>query len=164
MPVNVGWAAALVAVGVTVTACGSPSSAPPTTTTRQVSTTTGGTGPTTTVPVSTTTAVTAPPSTTVPATTTSTVPAGFTSAKQQWIQGASAISADQSQYLLQAATDLTGAVAGAGVDAASYQTAIAQLKQLASLPETSDTPAQKAEAQADVQALNAFFGTTDLYM
>jgi len=85
------------------------------------------------------------------------------SAKQQWVQGAASISADQDTYLLQAASDLTNAIAARGVNVSQYQTAVQGLKTLASLPETSDTPQQKAEAQSDLQALNAFFGTTDLY-
>jgi hypothetical protein len=37
------------------------------------------------------------------------------------------------------------------------------LRQLASLPETSDTPSQVAEAHSDLRALNVFFGTKGLY-
>ena len=70
---------------------------------------------------------------------------------------------DQNTYFLQAASDLTNAIAAGGVNIYKYQTAVQGLKTLASLPETSDTPQQKAEAQSDLQALNAFFGTTDLY-
>lgn len=84
-------------------------------------------------------------------------------AKQQWVQGAASISADVNAYLLRAASDLTRAIASVGVNVSQYQAAVQKLKSLASLPETSDTPQQKAEAQADLKALNAFFGTTDLY-
>lgn len=41
----------------------------------------------------------------------------------------------------------------------SDATQIAELKQLASLPPTGDTPAQVAEGQADVTALDKFFNT-----
>jgi hypothetical protein len=41
----------------------------------------------------------------------------------------------------------------------SDATQIAELNQLASLPPTGDTPAQTAEAQADVAALDTFFNT-----
>lgn len=58
---------------------------------------------------------------------------------------------------------MTNAVSNGGVNVARYRNAIQGLKTLASLPETSDTTEHKAEALADLQALNTFFGTTDLY-
>jgi hypothetical protein len=83
----------------------------------------------------------------------------FSDALAQWQQGASVDSADQDQYLGQAATDL---MLGSGNNP-SYVTAANQLKQLASLPEMGDTAAQQAEAQSDISALNTFFGTSGLY-
>jgi hypothetical protein len=83
----------------------------------------------------------------------------FSDALAQWQEGASASSADQGQYLHQAATDLT---LGDG-DNPSYTTAANELLQLAALPETGDTPAQMTEAQNDLAALNMFFGTSGLY-
>ena len=41
--------------------------------------------------------------------------------------------------------------------------AVQELQQLASLPETNDTPTQMTEAQQDTSALNTFFGTPNLY-
>jgi hypothetical protein len=41
----------------------------------------------------------------------------------------------------------------------SDATQIAELNQLASLPPTGDTPAQRAQGQADVSALDNFFNT-----
>jgi hypothetical protein len=59
-------------------------------------------------------------------------------------------------YLRQAADDLQAA------GDSSYETAIAELTYLAHLPATNDTPAQLAQAQSDVQALDSFFGTPGL--
>ncbi len=79
------------------------------------------------------------------------------------MQGASASSAELGRYLLQAASDLSGAIAAGDDHASQYQTAVMQLKSLASLPETDDTPQQMAEAHSELTALNAFFGTSGLY-
>jgi hypothetical protein len=84
-------------------------------------------------------------------------------AKQEWVQGASAISADTAGFLLQAATDLEGAVSSAGSNASAYDQAISELRQLAALPETSETPQQQSEAKSDIADLNTFFGTSGLY-
>jgi hypothetical protein len=111
---------------------------------------------------SATTPTTAEPSTTS-SSTASTAAAGFTAAKQQWVQAASSISAEQGVYWVQAASDLSSAITAGGIDAFQYRTAIGQLQQLASIPETSDTPAQMMEAHSDVAALNTFFGTPNLY-
>jgi hypothetical protein len=118
--------------------------------------------PTTTRAPPATTTTTAPPAASSSTTITSSL-GGFTAAKQQWVQGASAISADQGTYFLQAAADLTKAIAEGGVNVSQYQSAVMALKSLALLPETSDTPQQMAEAHSDLVALNAFFGTTGLY-
>lgn len=84
-------------------------------------------------------------------------------AKNEWIEGASAISADQNSYFDQAATDLANAAPSAGAQSASYMMAVQELQQLESVPETSDTPAQIAESHRDTSSLNAFFGTPGLY-
>jgi hypothetical protein len=111
------------------------------------------------------TATTATTSTTATTTTTSAPqpPAGFAAAKLEWQQGASAISADQNSYFTQAATDLSNAIAAGEGNTSGYSSAVQELQQLASLPETSDTPAQMSEAQSDITALNTFFGTSGLY-
>jgi hypothetical protein len=59
-------------------------------------------------------------------------------------------------FLLQAADDLKAS------GNPSYQTAIKELTYLANLPATNDTPAQRANAHTDAQALDAFFGTPGL--
>jgi hypothetical protein len=115
---------------------------------------------TSTVPKTTTTAPA--PATSTTATTGAASSADFASAKSEWEQGASAISADQGSYLDQAATDLGDAIA-AGGNTSGYQMAVQELQQLASLPETGDTAAQMAEAQNDIGNLNTFFGTSGLY-
>ncbi|HEY2214120.1 MAG TPA: hypothetical protein VGH31_03610, partial [Acidimicrobiales bacterium] len=79
--------------------------------------------------------------------------------KQAWENGATAISADQDMYWAQAVSDLQSV--GAGIEA--YKEAIAELQQLESIPETSDTPTQINEAENDTTALNTFFGTPGLY-
>ncbi len=111
---------------------------------------------------SATTPTTAEPSTTSPSTA-SVALAGFASAKQEWIQGSSVISADLNSYLLRAASDLSSAITAGGINTSQSQTAVGQLNQLASLPETSDTPAQMMEAHSDIAALDTFFNTPGLY-
>jgi Zn-dependent M28 family amino/carboxypeptidase len=87
----------------------------------------------------------------------------FAGAKRAWVAGSYASSFEQSTYLYRAANRLVhGVVPGAPGDA-RYKVSIRQLRQLASLPETSDTPTQVSEAHADLRALNVFFGTKDLY-
>jgi hypothetical protein len=62
-------------------------------------------------------------------------------------------------YWAQAASDLGSVSPGNGAD----KEAIAELQQLETIPETSDTPAQITEAENDTTALNTFFGTPGLY-
>ncbi len=69
-------------------------------------------------------------------------PAGYTSAKQAWESGATAISADQTMYWSQAVADLQSVAP----EVEAYAEAIAELQQLESIPETSDTPTQINEA------------------
>jgi hypothetical protein len=101
-------------------------------------------------------AVTTSPASTIA--TTRTASANFAAAKQQWVQGAAAISADTGTYLVRAAADLDTAAAPT-----TWVTAVRQLRQLAALPETDDTAIQQAEAHGDIAALNTFFGTVELY-
>lgn len=107
------------------------------------------------------------PTTAAPPTTASStsnpVPSGFEAARQQWVQGAAALSYQANTYLLQAASDLSTPTSVGSATAQNYQAAVQQLKMLASLPETGDTPAQIADAHSAIQALNAFFGTQGLY-
>jgi hypothetical protein len=117
-----------------------------------------GSNPTTGHAARSTTTVLAPP-----VATSTPPPAGFTSAKAQWELGATASAAAQGGNWLAAADDLNGAISSAGADTSGYQTAVRELRQLAALPDTSETPPQKAEAQFDTTALNAFFGTSGLY-
>jgi hypothetical protein len=87
----------------------------------------------------------------------------FVDAKRAWVAGSYASSFEQSTYLLRAAKWLVhGVVPGAPADG-RYRVSIRQLRQLASLPETSDTPQQKSEASSDLRTLNAFFSTKNLY-
>jgi len=90
-------------------------------------------------------------------------PPGYTTATQQWEQGAKSIAAGQSGYWDRAAADLRGGLSSGAAGTSGYAAAIQELQGLAAIPETSDTPAQMAEAQSDSLALNLFFGTDGLY-
>jgi hypothetical protein len=88
--------------------------------------------------------------------TTSGVPgAAFAKAKAAWKQSAAVSAANASRYLLAAADDLEAA-------GPSGSAAVRQLRDLASIPETSTTAEQRARAMADVAALDRFFGTPGL--
>jgi hypothetical protein len=105
-------------------------------------------------------------STTTPTTTATTapqVPAGFTAAKQEWVGGSNAISADQDSYFSKAASDLTSAINSGAPNVSGYQMAVQELQQLASLPDADLTSTQDSEFQNDTSALNTFFGTQGLY-
>jgi hypothetical protein len=147
-----------VVLAVLVAACGSSTAAPPSSTGHPVLPTTSWVRATTPATV----AVATPAPTSSPSTSSATS-AAAASAKQQWVEGATAISADLNRYLLRAASDLSGAVSAGDVNASGNQVAVQELRQLASIPETSDTPEQLAEAHSDIQALNSFFGTPGLY-
>lgn len=86
----------------------------------------------------------------------STQQTGFAAALALWKQTASISAASGHSYLLQIAKDLEAA------GDSSYATPIRALNELASMPPTGLTDAQMAEAQADVAALNQFFGTPGL--
>ena len=155
--ITIGAAAAAVVAGLVLTACSSSPSQP---SVGQLVTTSSAPSTTTTSQVATT--VPAPVTSTTQSTTGQASP-GFAAAKDQWVQGASAISANQGTYWDQAATDLANAASSAGPQSASYMTAVQELHQLAALPETSETATQMAEAQQDTSALDSFFGTPGLY-
>ena len=78
---------------------------------------------------------------------------GFAAALAVWKQTPLVGAAFVSGYLLRAAADLRAA------HAAGYAAAIRELTDLASIPVTGDTAAQMAQAQADIAALDRFFGT-----
>jgi len=60
------------------------------------------------------------------------------------------------KYFLRAVTDLRGSARP------GHQKASTELRYLAQLPLTNDTPAQQAKAQADTRFLDTFFGTPGL--
>jgi hypothetical protein len=137
-----------------------PTAVPPSPTT---TTTTGP--PTTTAPPATTPPPTAvPPSPTTTTTAPPTTPSGpgYSSAQQQWMQTGSAPAAGVGSTLMQAASDLQSGLS-TDTGTSGYPTAISELTQLASIPETSDTPQQMAEAQALVAALDTFFNTPGFF-
>jgi hypothetical protein len=102
--------------------------------------------------------------TSIPSSTLSTTPpARAAAAILEWERGATVPSYQQSAYLRKAAADIEQLLHGGIPNPSDFQTAERELLQLASLPETSDSTAQRAEATHDVRALNTFFGTTGLY-
>lgn len=88
--------------------------------------------------------------------------ADLAAARNRWKQGDSADAASQGQYWLDAAYDLESAIETGEPDP-GYAGAESQLQALAAFPDTDVTSAQKAEIQADIAALNNFFGTPGLY-
>jgi uncharacterized NAD(P)/FAD-binding protein YdhS len=87
----------------------------------------------------------------------------FDTAKRAWVAGSFASSFEQSTYLRRAATRLSRGVTSRNSEVVLYKSSVKELRQLASLPETSDTSQQKSEARADLHALNVFFDTKGLY-
>jgi hypothetical protein len=85
--------------------------------------------------------------------------AGVALARHEWLLGARAAAAQEGEYWVRAATALNSAAANTPAD----RQAAGQLRQLASLPDAQETPAQQAESGADALALNAFFSTNGLY-
>jgi hypothetical protein len=85
------------------------------------------------------------------------------SALRDWTVGAAAPSYQQSMFWRRAARSLSVASTKDSAQRKVDQNAAAELRQLASLPETSDTPSQRSTSQRDVAELNAFFGTKNLY-
>jgi hypothetical protein len=109
-------------------------------------------------PNSNTKATTTTTSATTTTTTTTGPSAAFTAAKAQWNQGSCAASAVQGQYWQTAATDLQ-----TSESQPATATAIADLKQLITLPDMGLTSTQSNEFQSDVQYLDGFFDTPGLY-
>ena len=84
-------------------------------------------------------------------------------ARIEWVAGSSVPSYVQSAYFHTAAVELARAI-GAGVnDTSSFQSRLEELRQLATLPETNDSPTQRSQARQDPRDLNIFFNTTRLY-
>jgi hypothetical protein len=90
------------------------------------------------------------------------VTAAYDAAKVQWQMGATAISAQQGKYWDQAAADLT-AGESSDTNTTGYADAVTQLKELITLPDAQQTPAQNIKYHADIDALNVFFKTPGLY-
>ena len=93
---------------------------------------------------------------TVPPASSAPEPTGFANALADWKLAARASAAEMNKYLIRAAGDLRAS------GRSSYNTAINDLTYLAHLPATNNTPTQRANAQADVKALDSFFGTPGL--
>ena len=90
-------------------------------------------------------------------------PAEYYEALQLWKAGATAISADQGSYEIEAENLLINAL-GAGVaGTGGFQAAATELTQLSGLPDAMMNSSQQAEFNTDASALNAFFGTSGLY-
>jgi hypothetical protein len=85
-------------------------------------------------------------------------PSAYVQAWTQWKQGAAVPAAEQGQYWSTAAADLQE-VSETPADI----TAITELRQLASLPDTGDTATQQVEQRQDVTDLDGFFNTPGLY-
>ena len=82
--------------------------------------------------------------------------AGFLKARAAWKQAASTSEAEMNIYLTQAADDLRAS------HCSSYNAAISELVYLINTPLTDVPPARQAKAEADVRALDSFFGTPGL--
>jgi hypothetical protein len=109
---------------------------------------------------------TAAPKTAAPKTVPSPTPTaalGYQAARAQWQAGATAISAQQGMYWTKAANDLTAGKSTDSGDTSGYPSAITHLKELVTLPDAQQTPAQNAAYHADINALNTFFNTPGLY-
>ncbi len=99
------------------------------------------------------------------ATTTSTPTAGqgYAAAKQKWEQAATELAYEMSGTWEQAGQDLESAKTSPTVNAARYTTAIEELKSQALMPDTTVSTADIVRAQANIVALDTFFGTAGLY-
>jgi hypothetical protein len=89
---------------------------------------------------------------------------GFYNAEEAWSTDVCTPAASEGTAWQQAASDLTYGETEDGGDTSGYAAAAAELNDLAALPDTDATPAQQAEYQSDVQALDAFFNTPGLYL
>lgn len=82
---------------------------------------------------------------------------GYSLAKYEWEIAELEVAVYQSETWQQAASYLALGAKVDGGETAGYAAAISELEQLAAIPEMDVTPAQSAEASADVAALDAFF-------
>ena len=125
-------------------------------------------------PTSPTTATTVTPELPVPQHSATTYPSpaatrkqvsnpGYGTALAQWKIGATAISAQQGVYWLAAAGLLEATESTDGGNTSGCQVAASELRDLATLPDAQQTPAQNAEYHHDIDALNSFFNTPGLY-
>jgi hypothetical protein len=87
----------------------------------------------------------------------------FSEARQLWVAGASAVSADQGSYWTHAASLLTNAVDSGAPGTAGFAEAAQELTELAALPDAMLSPAQKTQEVNLVGALNIFFSSPGLY-
>ena len=87
----------------------------------------------------------------------------FSTAKTNWVQNVCNSAASQGFIWQDAAVDLQFAADNSNGDTAGFAEASTELNDLASIPETSDTPAQMNQFQSDIQSLNSFFGTPGYY-
>jgi hypothetical protein len=89
----------------------------------------------------------------------------FAEAKKEWELGSQSDAADEGLCWIKASSDLysVGAAESGSGPPPGYYTAAQELVQLASFPDTGDTPAQLAQFQSLVLRLNAFFGTEGRY-
>jgi hypothetical protein len=89
------------------------------------------------------------------------VTTGYDTARVQWKAGATGISAQQGLYWSKAAADFTSGESTDTGDTSGYPVAVTDLKELVTLPDGQQTPAQNAAYHNDINALNTFFNTTD---
>jgi Protein of unknown function (DUF4232) len=89
--------------------------------------------------------------------------AEFTEAQQLWRAGASASSAEEGAYWIEASALLTNAVASSAPGSSGFATPAQDLTQLSALPDAMQDATQNAEYHSDISALNSFFGTPGLY-
>ena len=80
-------------------------------------------------------------------------PTGFYTARQAWLDAVWVDAAQQSEYWDQAAADLRLAAKSRPM----YAAVARALTNLASLPDTDDTPAQQRNAAVDLRIISAFF-------
>jgi hypothetical protein len=123
--------------------------------------------PTTMTPTTTVTPTTVTPTTVAPTTVAQTTVApgpngvGYDQARDQWLgDGVDVGGADQNVGVAIAVADLQSGEQTDTGSTGGYAAAIARLQNYASLPDAMLTPAQSAEATADVDQLNTFFGVT----
>ena len=105
----------------------------------------------------------APATHTVRPVTTTSAPGQFADARQLWLSGADAISAQQGGYWTRAAAILTDAANSGESGTAGFAHAAHELTDLAALPDAMLTAAQQTEETNLVGGLNTFFHTPGLY-